>query len=62
VNYYQPDFALVAHRLETRSSGTIEELRSALDEIDASKKLKTNGAFRSKIDEWKSGSNARSPA
>ncbi|MCB1276647.1 serine/threonine-protein kinase [Prosthecobacter sp.] len=54
VNYYQPDFALAENALKPRSSGTIGELRSALDEIEATrKKLKTNGAFRTEIDEWK---------
>lgn len=56
VNYYQPDFALAHTALKPRGSGTIAELRSALDEIEATrKKLKTNGAFRSEIDEWKAG-------
>jgi hypothetical protein len=35
VNYYQPDFALAHTALKPRGSGTIDELRSALEEIEA---------------------------
>ncbi len=55
VNYYKPDFPLVQAALKPRSSGTIEELRAALAEVDQTKKkLKTSGAFRSEIETWQS--------
>uniref|UniRef100_UPI0037834CEB serine/threonine-protein kinase n=1 Tax=Prosthecobacter sp. TaxID=1965333 RepID=UPI0037834CEB len=55
VNYYKPDFPLVQAALKPRSSGTIEELRTALAEVDQTKKkLKTSGAFRSEIETWQS--------
>jgi len=55
VDYYKADFALVRTALEPRKSGTIEELRSALAEVEQTKKkLKTNGAFHSEIETWQS--------
>jgi hypothetical protein len=51
VNYYKPDFPLVQTALKPRSSGTLEELRTTLAEVELTKKnLKTSGAFRSKIE------------
>jgi tRNA A-37 threonylcarbamoyl transferase component Bud32 len=51
VNYYKPDFKLVQDALKASSSGTLEELRTALVKVVKTKKdLKTSGVFRSKIE------------
>ena len=55
VDYYESEFPLVRNALKPRNSGTIEELRSALAEVEQTKKqLKTSGAFRSEIENWQS--------
>ncbi len=55
VEYYQTDFPLVRAALKPRNSGTIDELRCALTEVEQTKKqLKTSGAFRSEIEKWQS--------
>ncbi len=56
VDYYKPDFALVSTALKQRSSENIAELRTALAEVEQTrKKIKTNGAFDSIIGKWESG-------
>ena len=56
VDRYKPDFALVRTALQPRNSANIAELRSALTEVQQTrKKLKTSGAFLSMIKEWESG-------
>ena len=56
VERYKPDFALVRTALQPRNSDNITELRSALTEVQQTrKKLKTSGAFLSMIKEWESG-------
>lgn len=55
VDYYKTDFALAKAALEPRKSGTVEELRTALAEVEQTKKrLKTNGAYHSEIETWQS--------
>jgi tRNA A-37 threonylcarbamoyl transferase component Bud32 len=55
VDYYKTDFTLVKTALEPRKSGTVEELRSALADVEQTKKqLKTNGSFHSEIAAWQS--------
>lgn len=55
VNYYKHDFKPVQDALKAISSGTIEELRTKLVQIEQTQKnLKTSGAFRSKIETRKS--------
>jgi tRNA A-37 threonylcarbamoyl transferase component Bud32 len=56
VDRYKPDFPLVRTALQPRNSANISELRSALAEVQQTrKKLKTSGAFLSMIKEWESG-------
>lgn len=53
VDHYQPDFTLVQTALKSRNSASIDELRTALADVEQTrKKLKTSGVFRSKIEEW----------
>lgn len=55
VDYYKADFDLVKAALQPRESGSVEELRSALDEVEKTKKkLKTNGAYHAEIATWQS--------
>ncbi|OYW77172.1 MAG: hypothetical protein B7Z37_05320 [Verrucomicrobia bacterium 12-59-8] len=56
VDRYKPDFALVRTALQPRNSDNITDLRSALAEVQQTrKKLKTSGAFLSMIKEWETG-------
>ena len=56
VDRHKPDFALVRTALQPRNSANITELRSALADVQQTrKKLKTSGAFLSMIKEWESG-------
>lgn len=56
VDRYKPDFPLVRTALQPRNSANITELRSALADVQQTrKKLKTSGAFLSMIKEWESG-------
>lgn len=56
VDRYTPDFPLVRTALQPRSSANISELRSALAEVQQTRKqFKTSGAFLSMIKEWESG-------
>lgn len=55
VDYYKTDFALAKAALEPRKSGTVEELRTSLAEVEQTKKqLKTNGFYHSEIAAWQS--------
>lgn len=50
VDYYKADFDLVKAAPELRKSGTLTELRTALEDLEKTrKKLKTNGAFHTEV-------------
>lgn len=56
VDHYKSDFPLVRAALKLRNSANITELRSALLDVqETRKKLKTSGVFLSMIKEWESG-------
>lgn len=56
VDRYKPDFPLVRIAFQPKNSGTIAELRTALAEVQQTrKKLKTSGAFLSFIKDMESG-------
>ncbi len=53
VDYYKADFPLVKAALKPRKSGTIDELRAELAEVEKTRRqIKTNGAFRDEIEAW----------
>lgn len=53
VDYYKADFPLVRAALKPQKSGSIDELRAALAEVEKTRKqIKTNGAFRNEIEAW----------
>ena len=56
VDRYRPDFPLVRAALQGRSSENIAELRTALAEVQQTrKKIKNSGAYMSTIKDWESG-------
>jgi len=55
VDYYKTDFQLVKAALEPRKSGTVEELRASLADVERTRtQLKTDGSFHNEIAAWQS--------
>ncbi|MDZ4403836.1 serine/threonine-protein kinase [Prosthecobacter sp.] len=56
VEFYKPDIALMRTDVKNpRKAGTLDELRSALAEVEQTRKqLKTGGSFSNEIKEWES--------